>query len=290
VSGRSLTPSSLPGAARVHALDRFFPTSISRFGVALMFAPVVWLALSSFKTPAGLQEFPPTLLPLGQIEREVEGYDDPLLHVRRDDGRRHGSRTGADPPHRHHRTDGRSRKSRRNDQGADRQPRTDPRVPRRLGELHQAARTLQLPDLSQQFGHRHGCGDAGHAADQLHGGLRPRDLRVPGPQRRHAVRDRHADDPDHHHPRAGLSGRHPARHGQFAVGGDPARRGDAHRRLPPAPVHADHPARPDRGGAHGQGVRMVDLLAHRPAAVAARPSPCWRSSRSCGAGTTSSGR
>ncbi|MBV1703903.1 MAG: carbohydrate ABC transporter permease, partial [Hyphomicrobiales bacterium] len=33
------------------------------FGVLLMFGPVLWLALSSFKTPAALAEFPPTLLP-----------------------------------------------------------------------------------------------------------------------------------------------------------------------------------------------------------------------------------
>lgn len=48
------------------------------FGVLLMFGPVVWLVLSSFKTPAGLVEFPPTLLPLGQVSVTVEGYDDPL--------------------------------------------------------------------------------------------------------------------------------------------------------------------------------------------------------------------
>jgi len=47
-------------------------------GVVLMFGPVVWLTLSSFKTPAGLVEFPPTMLPLGQIAVEVEGYDKPL--------------------------------------------------------------------------------------------------------------------------------------------------------------------------------------------------------------------
>jgi alpha-1,4-digalacturonate transport system permease protein len=49
------------------------------FGVLLMFGPVIWLVMSSFKTPAGLIEFPPTFLPLGQIEVEVEGYDKPLL-------------------------------------------------------------------------------------------------------------------------------------------------------------------------------------------------------------------
>ncbi len=47
-------------------------------GVFLMFGPVLWLVMSSFKTQAGLQEYPPTLLPLSQIEVEVEGYDDPL--------------------------------------------------------------------------------------------------------------------------------------------------------------------------------------------------------------------
>ncbi len=47
-------------------------------GVVLMFGPVVWLVLSSFKTQAALLEFPPTFLPLGQIEVEVEGYDKPL--------------------------------------------------------------------------------------------------------------------------------------------------------------------------------------------------------------------
>ncbi|MEM7047543.1 MAG: carbohydrate ABC transporter permease [Pseudomonadota bacterium] len=57
-------------------------------GLFLMFAPVVWLALSSFKTPAGLQEFPPTLLPLGQIDVPVKGHEDPLplYHVTMEDG------------------------------------------------------------------------------------------------------------------------------------------------------------------------------------------------------------
>jgi alpha-1,4-digalacturonate transport system permease protein len=47
-------------------------------GVFLMFGPVVWLALSSFKTQAGLLEFPPTLLPMSQKEATVEGYPKPL--------------------------------------------------------------------------------------------------------------------------------------------------------------------------------------------------------------------
>ena len=47
-------------------------------GVALMFGPVVWLVLSSFKTPAALTEFPPRLLPYGQAMVRVPGHADPL--------------------------------------------------------------------------------------------------------------------------------------------------------------------------------------------------------------------
>lgn len=47
-------------------------------GVLVMFGPVVWLVASSFKTPAGLLEFPPTFLPYAQVTVDVEGYDDPL--------------------------------------------------------------------------------------------------------------------------------------------------------------------------------------------------------------------
>lgn len=48
------------------------------FGVALMFGPVLWLALSSFKTQAGLLEFPPSLLPMSQKEVVVPGHPQPL--------------------------------------------------------------------------------------------------------------------------------------------------------------------------------------------------------------------
>jgi alpha-1,4-digalacturonate transport system permease protein len=46
--------------------------------VFLMFGPVLWVTLSSFKTEAALQEYPPTLLPLAPITVAVEGYDEPL--------------------------------------------------------------------------------------------------------------------------------------------------------------------------------------------------------------------
>ena len=47
-------------------------------GVLLMFGPVVWLVLSSFKTEADLQRFPPRFLPYAQEMAEVPGYDEPL--------------------------------------------------------------------------------------------------------------------------------------------------------------------------------------------------------------------
>ncbi|MCI0708889.1 MAG: carbohydrate ABC transporter permease [Chloroflexi bacterium] len=57
-------------------------------GTLLMFGPVVWLVMSSFKTQAALVEFPPQFLPYVQQTVEVEGYDDPLpiYNVTLDDG------------------------------------------------------------------------------------------------------------------------------------------------------------------------------------------------------------
>lgn len=47
-------------------------------GVIIMFGPAVWLVLSSFKTPAALAEFPPSILPYVTEQVSVEGYDKPL--------------------------------------------------------------------------------------------------------------------------------------------------------------------------------------------------------------------
>jgi alpha-1,4-digalacturonate transport system permease protein len=57
-------------------------------GVVLMFGPVLWLVLSSFKTPAALLEFPPSLLPMAQKTLSVQGHAQPLelYRVRMDDG------------------------------------------------------------------------------------------------------------------------------------------------------------------------------------------------------------
>jgi len=46
-------------------------------GVFLMFGPVLWLVMSSFKTEGALTEFPPSLLPYGQKTVVVPGEDRP---------------------------------------------------------------------------------------------------------------------------------------------------------------------------------------------------------------------
>jgi alpha-1,4-digalacturonate transport system permease protein len=47
-------------------------------GVIIMFGPIVWLVLSSFKSSAEVVKFPPRLLPYRQETVEIEGYDEPL--------------------------------------------------------------------------------------------------------------------------------------------------------------------------------------------------------------------
>lgn len=47
-------------------------------GLLLMFGPVLWLALSSLKSPAGIDTFPPRFLPWERAQVTVPGYDHPL--------------------------------------------------------------------------------------------------------------------------------------------------------------------------------------------------------------------
>ena len=57
-------------------------------GLVLMFGPVLWLVLSSLKTPAALNEFPPRLLPYAQRTVTVTGHENrlPLYDVKLPDG------------------------------------------------------------------------------------------------------------------------------------------------------------------------------------------------------------
>ncbi|MCX2721334.1 carbohydrate ABC transporter permease [Roseibium salinum] len=73
--------------------DRFDFTDVLTYGYLLlglliMFVPVAWVVLSSFKTPGNLSEFPPTLLPAKIETAVVEGFGDPLplFDVRMEDG------------------------------------------------------------------------------------------------------------------------------------------------------------------------------------------------------------
>jgi alpha-1,4-digalacturonate transport system permease protein len=48
------------------------------FGTIVMFGPVLWLVLSSFKTSAEVVKFPPRIWPYRQETVVVEGYEEPL--------------------------------------------------------------------------------------------------------------------------------------------------------------------------------------------------------------------
>ncbi|KPP88072.1 MAG: alpha-1,4-digalacturonate transport system permease protein [Rhodobacteraceae bacterium HLUCCA08] len=65
------------GGARLHWTD-WASYGYLCLGVFLMFFPVVWLVLSSFKTEADLQRYPPTFLPYEQQTVTVAGHDEPL--------------------------------------------------------------------------------------------------------------------------------------------------------------------------------------------------------------------
>jgi len=57
-------------------------------GLFLMFGPVLWIVVSSFKTNAALSEFPPSFLPAGQKTTEVKGHEGrlPVFVVKLPDG------------------------------------------------------------------------------------------------------------------------------------------------------------------------------------------------------------
>ncbi|MBL7162576.1 MAG: carbohydrate ABC transporter permease [Anaerolineales bacterium] len=65
------------GTDKLHITDMLTYLYLS-LGVIVMFGPVLWLVLSSFKTSAEVVKFPPRLLPYRQETIAIEGYDDPL--------------------------------------------------------------------------------------------------------------------------------------------------------------------------------------------------------------------
>ena len=55
-------------------------------GLFVMFGPVLWLVMSSFKSESALSQFPPTFLPYSQKSAVVPGFDQPLpLYLAKDE-------------------------------------------------------------------------------------------------------------------------------------------------------------------------------------------------------------
>ena len=65
------------GGNKLHITDMITYLYLG-LSVIIMFVPVVWLVLSSFKSSAEVVKFPPRLLPYRQETIEIEGYDEPL--------------------------------------------------------------------------------------------------------------------------------------------------------------------------------------------------------------------
>src|SRR6185436_8731345 len=68
---------------RTHGRTRFGWTDWVSYaylfvGLFLMFGPVLWIVMSSFKSSAALSEFPPSFLPAGQKTVKVAGHNEPL--------------------------------------------------------------------------------------------------------------------------------------------------------------------------------------------------------------------
>ena len=65
------------GGNKLHITDMISYLYLS-LSVVIMFGPVVWLVLSSFKSAAEVIKFPPRLLPYRQETVELDGFDEPL--------------------------------------------------------------------------------------------------------------------------------------------------------------------------------------------------------------------
>lgn len=81
------------GRGRLHWTD-WVSYAYLILGIFLMFAPVVWLLLSSFKSANELDRFPPRFLPYTQETLDVAGFDDPLLAFTVLDGELEGQVVG----------------------------------------------------------------------------------------------------------------------------------------------------------------------------------------------------
>ena len=181
------------GRRRLHWTD-WLSYGYLLLGVLLMFGPVLWVALSSFKTQAQLLEFPPAFLPYGQVSAEVEGHDQPLplFRVRLADGservmaqvRRVGIQSQLVDPAAPDDAD----------QGQHRRARAGAPLRDGLEQLHRPVPAVQLRPLPVEQRVHHRGRDDHHAGDQLDGGVRALQIRLPGAH--HGVRADHRDPDD----------------------------------------------------------------------------------------------
>jgi len=73
------------GRGRLHWTD-WLSYGYLFVGLFTMFAPIVWLVMSSFKTESAIAQFPPTFLPYSQKSVTVSGHDKPLpLYLTKDE-------------------------------------------------------------------------------------------------------------------------------------------------------------------------------------------------------------
>jgi alpha-1,4-digalacturonate transport system permease protein len=75
------------GKNKLHITDMLTYLYLT-LGIVIMFGPVLWLILSSFKSSAEVVKFPPRLLPYRQQTIQVEGFEEPLplYNVQMDNG------------------------------------------------------------------------------------------------------------------------------------------------------------------------------------------------------------
>jgi alpha-1,4-digalacturonate transport system permease protein len=89
----SATTDTPPFLTRTRGVGRFDWTDWVSYlylviGLFLMFGPVLWIVMSSFKTQAALSEFPPSFLPAGQKTVKLPGQNQslPVFKVKLPDG------------------------------------------------------------------------------------------------------------------------------------------------------------------------------------------------------------
>ena len=160
------------------------PTAICCSASLLMFGPVLWLVLSSFKTRGGAQRVSAAAsCPTGRRRSTVPGDDEAAAAVSRDAARRHDARAGRAAAHRHPGDDGRPGAARR-------------RKSRSTSATGEPVREFQLAteNYTELFGKfdfgtypveqrvHHRRRDADHAAVQRDGGVRAVEVPVPRPQ------------------------------------------------------------------------------------------------------------